>query len=99
MTPGFGSTRYRAGLAAAAQLFAGRVGSIVVVTVLAILYFSLKTDRFFTTDFTPEVYSPVGMRWIDDNGFLTVMLRHFPRLRPALRGVKNPFAPWPGARR
>jgi hypothetical protein len=59
----------------------------------------LNSDRFFTTDFTPEVYSPVGMRWIDDNGFLTVMLRHFPRLRPALRGVKNPFAPWPGARR
>ncbi|MDX6729215.1 MAG: simple sugar transport system permease protein [Baekduia sp.] len=27
-----------------------REGSIVVVTVLAILYFSLKTDRFFTTD-------------------------------------------------
>jgi simple sugar transport system permease protein len=27
-----------------------REGSIVVVTVLAIIYFSLKTDRFFTTD-------------------------------------------------
>ncbi len=32
MTPGFGSTRYRAGLAAAGQLFAGRTGAIVVVT-------------------------------------------------------------------
>ena len=32
VTPGFGSTRYRTGLAAAAQLFAGRVGSIIVVT-------------------------------------------------------------------
>ena len=30
--PGFGLTRYRAGLAAAAQLFAGRVGRIIVVT-------------------------------------------------------------------
>jgi simple sugar transport system permease protein len=27
-----------------------REGSIIVVTVLAIVYFSLKTDRFFTTD-------------------------------------------------
>src|SRR4051812_24976818 len=27
-----------------------REGSIIVVTVLAILYFALKTDRFFTTD-------------------------------------------------
>lgn len=32
VTPGFGSTRYRAGLAAAGQLFAGRTGAIVVVT-------------------------------------------------------------------
>ncbi len=54
----------------------------------------LNSDRFFTTDFTPEVYSPVGMKWIDDNGFASVLLRHFPNLRPALRGVDNPFAPW-----
>jgi hypothetical protein len=54
----------------------------------------LNSDRFFTTDFTPEVYTPVGMRWIEDNGFVTVLLRHFPELRPALRGGRNPFAPW-----
>jgi hypothetical protein len=54
----------------------------------------LNSDRFFTTDFSPEVYTPVGMRWIDDNGFASVLLRHFPNLRPALRGVSNPFAPW-----
>jgi hypothetical protein len=54
----------------------------------------LNSDRFFTTDFTPEVYSPLGMRWIEDNGFVTVLLRHFPELRPALRGGRNPFAPW-----
>jgi hypothetical protein len=34
------------------------------------------------------------MAWIADNGFASVLLRHFPNLRPALRGVKNPFAPW-----
>ncbi|HXN02461.1 MAG TPA: peroxidase family protein [Candidatus Dormibacteraeota bacterium] len=54
----------------------------------------LNSDRFFTTDFTPEVYTPAGMAWIADNGFASVLLRHFPNLRPALRGVKNPFAPW-----
>ena len=54
----------------------------------------LNSDRFLTRDFTPEVYTPEGMRWIDDNGFASVLLRHFPMLRPALRGVDNPFAPW-----
>jgi hypothetical protein len=54
----------------------------------------LNSDRFYTTDFTPEVYSPVGMKWLDDTGFTDVLLRHFPGLRPALRGVANPFAPW-----
>ncbi len=54
----------------------------------------LNSDRFFTRDFTPEVYTPAGMQWLDDNGFATVLLRHFPGLRPALLGVRNPFAPW-----
>jgi len=54
----------------------------------------LNSDRFFTTDFTPQVYTPAGMTWIADNGFASVLLRHFPNLRPALRGIKNPFAPW-----
>jgi Animal haem peroxidase len=54
----------------------------------------LNSDRFYTTDFTPEVYSPVGMKWLEENGFASVLLRHFPGLRPALRGVANPFAPW-----
>ena len=54
----------------------------------------LNSDRFFTADFKPEVYTPAGMAWIADNGFTSVLLRHFPSLRPALRGVANPFAPW-----
>jgi Animal haem peroxidase len=57
----------------------------------------LNSDRFFTTDWTPEVYTPLGMRWIEDNGFVTVLLRHFPELRPALRAGRNPFAPWDAA--
>jgi Animal haem peroxidase len=55
----------------------------------------LKSDRFFTTDFTPEVYTPEGMRWIGDNDMSTVLLRHYPELAPVLRSVDNAFAPWP----
>jgi hypothetical protein len=55
----------------------------------------LKSDRFFTTDFTPEVYTPEGMRWIDDNDMSTVLVRHYPDLAPVLRTVQNAFAPWP----
>ena len=57
----------------------------------------LNSDRFFTTDYTPEVYTPAGMDWIVQNGFASVLLRHFPNLRRTLRGVKNPFAPWVAA--
>lgn len=54
----------------------------------------LNSDRFFTDDFTPEVYSPEGMKWIDDNTMSTVLLRHYPNLAPSLQGVQNAFAPW-----
>ena len=58
----------------------------------------LNSDRFFTTDFTPEVYSTVGMEWIRDNTMSTVLLRHFPALAPALAHVKNAFWPWNSVR-
>jgi hypothetical protein len=54
----------------------------------------LNSDRFFTTHFTPEIYSPVGMAWLRDNTFSQVLLRHFPALAPALSHVKNTFYPW-----
>ena len=54
----------------------------------------LESDRFFTTDFRPEVYTPGGIEWVKNNTMRTVLLRHFPTLEPALRGVGNPFAPW-----
>jgi hypothetical protein len=54
----------------------------------------LNSDRFLSRDFTPEVYTPLGMAWIEDNGFASVLLRHFPNLRGALRAGRNPFAPW-----
>jgi hypothetical protein len=54
----------------------------------------LKSDRFFTTDYTPEVYTPAGMQWLNDNTMVTVLLRHYPELTPTLRGARNAFAPW-----
>jgi Animal haem peroxidase len=54
----------------------------------------LKSDRFFTRDFTPQVYTRAGLDWIDDNSFTSVLLRHYPELAPALDGVENGFGPW-----
>ncbi|MEC4817172.1 MAG: peroxidase family protein [Scytonema sp. PMC 1069.18] len=54
----------------------------------------LNSDRFFTIDYTPEVYTPEGLDWIANNTMISVLLRHYPKLAPALRGSKNAFAPW-----
>jgi hypothetical protein len=55
----------------------------------------LKSDRFFTVDFTPRMYTPEGMAWLEKNDMVSVLLRHYPELGPALRNVHNAFAPWP----
>ncbi|GGU50767.1 peroxidase family protein [Streptomyces violascens] len=54
----------------------------------------LNSDRFFTEYYTPEVYSKAGLKWIDDNSMVSVLLRHHPELRTALTGLGNAFAPW-----
>ena len=54
----------------------------------------LRSDRFFTTDFTPEVYTPAGFQWVADNSMRTVLQRHAPALAPLFAGVRNVFFPW-----
>ena len=54
----------------------------------------LKSDRFFTKDYRAEIYTQFGLDWIEHNGFLSVIRRHYPKLAPALYGVKNGFQPW-----
>ena len=54
----------------------------------------LKSDRFFTDDWRPELYTEFGLDYIRRNSMLTVLQRHHPHLKPALAGVKNAFAPW-----
>jgi hypothetical protein len=54
----------------------------------------LKSDRFFTDDYRPEVYTEFGIDYIRQNNMRTLLLRHFPALAPALTGVENVFEPW-----
>jgi hypothetical protein len=54
----------------------------------------LNSDRFFTTDYTPQVYTRAGLRWIEDNTMLSVLRRHYPELGPAVGSVGNAFHPW-----
>jgi len=54
----------------------------------------LNSDRFFTADYTPAVYTQEGMDWINDNSMATVLLRHYPQLRPAIGALPNAFLPW-----
>ncbi len=54
----------------------------------------LASDRFFTNDYNLNLYTQPGMAWINENTMASVLLRHYPALAPALRTVKNAFAPW-----
>jgi hypothetical protein len=54
----------------------------------------LKSDRFFTKDYTPEIYSRAGIDWVENNTMRTVLLRHYPALAPALYDRENVFTPW-----
>jgi len=54
----------------------------------------LKSDRFFTDDFRPEIYTEFGIDYLRKNTMLHVLKRHYPHLAPALEGVQNAFAPW-----
>jgi hypothetical protein len=54
----------------------------------------LNSDRFFTTHYTPAVYTQAGLDWVKDNTMTSVLLRHYPQLRHALGPVTNAFVPW-----
>ncbi len=54
----------------------------------------LKSDRFFTTDFRPEVYTQTGFDWVNHTSMKDVLLRHYPELEPVIGDVERVFAPW-----
>jgi hypothetical protein len=54
----------------------------------------LKSDRFFSKDYRPEVYTKQGIDWIEGTTMSDVIVRHFPALKPALQGLDSAFQPW-----
>ena len=54
----------------------------------------IKSDRFFTEDYSSRLYSQIGLDWISRNDMSSVLLRHYPELKPALWRSENAFAPW-----
>jgi Animal haem peroxidase len=55
----------------------------------------LQADRFFTDDYNEDVYTPEGLRWIDQTDLKDVILRHHPELADTgLANIKNAFEPW-----
>ena len=53
----------------------------------------LKSDRFFTYDYRPGVYTQEGLDWIDNNTLSSVILRHYPALWGTVC-LDNAFKPW-----
>lgn len=54
----------------------------------------LQSDRFLTVDFRPEIYTPLGLDWIERNGMTSIILRHCPELAAVLPRTTSAFAPW-----
>ena len=54
----------------------------------------LKSDRFFTTDYSPRRYTEEGLRWVADRTLVSLLVCHFPELAPSLDKVENGFHSW-----
>lgn len=54
----------------------------------------LITDRFYTKDYTPEMYTQEGLDWVEEQTMVSILNRHFPELNTSLVGVDNAFKPW-----
>jgi hypothetical protein len=54
----------------------------------------LQSDRFLTVDYRPEVYSPLGLDWIEKNGMTSIILRHCPSLAASVPRDASAFAPF-----
>ncbi|KAJ7153271.1 heme peroxidase [Mycena filopes] len=54
----------------------------------------LMTDRFFTTDYTADVYTQEGLDWIHNSDFRAVIGRTVPELNASAHSVDNAFKPW-----
>jgi hypothetical protein len=55
----------------------------------------LKSDRFFTSDYTRAVYTQTGLDWIENATMSKILVRHHKELAPVIR-PDNAFKPWDG---
>lgn len=60
----------------------------------------LMADPYYSSKYTPEVYSQEGIDWVRDRSMITLLTEHFPELAARLtdkktgRKVVNAFHPW-----
>ena len=54
----------------------------------------LKSDRFLSKDYRPEVYTKQGIEWVEETSMIDVITRHFPAVAFAMKGLDNAFKPW-----
>ena len=55
----------------------------------------LKSDRFFTSDYTREVYTQTGLDWIENATMSRILVSHHKELAAVIR-PDNAFKPWDG---
>ncbi|WP_406471672.1 peroxidase family protein [Streptomyces sp. NBC_01615] len=58
----------------------------------------LQSDRFLNVDYRPEVYTPLGIDWVEKGGMNSVILRHCPELAALMPRGASAFAPWRAVR-
>jgi hypothetical protein len=56
----------------------------------------LKSDRFLSHDYRPEIYTQEGIDWVEDTNMKAIITRHFPSVAFAMEGLDddNAFKPW-----
>ena len=56
----------------------------------------LKSDRFLSRDYRPEIYTKQGLAWVEENSMKAIISRHFPEVAFAMKGIDddNAFKPW-----
>jgi hypothetical protein len=56
----------------------------------------LKSDRFLSKDYRPEIYTQAGIDWVEESSMRDVIARHFPSVAFAMEGLDdgNAFKPW-----
>lgn len=58
----------------------------------------LQSDRFLNVDYRPEIYTPLGIDWVEQGGMNSVILRHCPELAALMPRGASAFAPWRAVR-